>query len=257
MLTLDERERRAEERLRQKTSPTRSPLRSGMGDSPGESMSSPHQVPRPGESLFDNYANLQDPTKFSTDEQEVEDLLRMGVGFQRDFRDERSLEAGWDPSPHKNPPAMIKNIKPITREPWTIDQQVYNRAFDTSDFGKPERYGTNPNPPLNIWRQEDKKRRPKQARQVGRFCMLHSARGFLASLPLPPLGLAPFKPELTLMSQHDPDPRRPTRMLLTGRGGTAHHSGIHPTHSEGSGRRRLPPSHGSRTTGASATKTRT
>ena len=31
--------------------------------------------------------------------------------------------------------------QPITREPWTIDAQVYNRAFNTQDFGKPTRYG--------------------------------------------------------------------------------------------------------------------
>ena len=243
-LSLDERERRAEERLQQLKSGNLSPKSPSMSGSargaPTQDFSPQRGIPKPGESLFDNYAALQDPTKFSTDEEEVQDLLRMGVGYgqgERSAANEAHLEAGWDPSPHKNPPAYLKLIKvresstrharrallylaaiklwrsagerlvvtgahasmhlplaliqplplsssrscarailsphlvpspvahltraplhpslhrpvppapllalsqPITREPWTIDSAVYNRAFNTADFGKPTRYG--------------------------------------------------------------------------------------------------------------------
>lgn len=171
MLSLDERERRAQERKmkqeakaqRQKSarSPAGPSARSLKGP---ESRSQPAPSPQPrmpprmGESLFDNYANLQDPTTFSTDEEEVEELLRMGVGITRGYDDERHREANWDPSPHKNPPAYLKQLKPMTREPWTIDAAVYNAEFDTSDFGKPTRYGIDPDPPLGKYREDDGKR---------------------------------------------------------------------------------------------------
>lgn len=149
-LSLDERERRAEERMMQmKLGSAGKGSISSRGSQSGSARGAPTEsppsrgIPKPGESLFDNYAQLQDPTKFSTDEEEVQELLRMGVGYGKGMSaaDERHLEAGWDPSPHKNPPAYLKLIKPITREPWTIDSQVYNRAFNTQDFGKPTRYG--------------------------------------------------------------------------------------------------------------------
>jgi hypothetical protein len=170
MLSLDERERRATERamaMKAGKPPGVSARGSQSGSARGEPMESPSRgIPKPGESLFDNYAQLQDPTQFSTDEEEVQDLLRMGVGFTRTEADERHLEAGWDPSPHKNPPAYLKAIKPITREPWTIDAQVYNRAFDTGDFGKPTRYGVdlfNMGTPAH---EEKQTRRPKGAKKA-------------------------------------------------------------------------------------------
>lgn len=177
MMSLDEREARAKERVARQlaqdgkksgrlSSRSVASSRSSPGGAYQPPASPPRTIPRPGESLFDNYANLQDPTKFSTDEEEVEELLRMGVGWnQNSWEDERYKEAGWDASPHKNPPAYLKKLKPVTREPWTIDAQVYNAAFNQADFGKGERYGINPNPPLNIYRQDDPKKRPKGARQ--------------------------------------------------------------------------------------------
>jgi len=165
----EKQKRKAErdEMVRQGLLPPRSDTkseRSSVDTSPA--YSPPRGPPKPGESLFDNYANLQGPTKFSTDEEEVEELLRMGVGWGKgSFEEERYLEANWDPSPHKNPPAYLKAIKPITREPWTIDQQVYNATFDTSDFGKPTRYGIDMDPPLSAYRLDDPRMRPRGAKK--------------------------------------------------------------------------------------------
>lgn len=174
MLSLDERERRAQERKmkqearerRQKSErgggPSARSLRGPEPRSPPAPSPQPRMAPRSGESLFDNYANLQDPTTFSTDEEEVEELLRMGVGWKppRGSQEEdQYLEHGWDPSPHKNPPAYLKLLKPITREPWTIDAEIYNTKFNTADFGKPTRYGIDPDPPLGQYRLEDPEKR--------------------------------------------------------------------------------------------------
>ena len=170
MLSLDERERRARERAEQRSGRTgaakanmsaRSDLSSRRDNS-----SSP---PQPGSgSLFDVYASLQDPHQFSTDQEEVEELMRMGVGYhEMSASDERYLEAGWDPSPHKNPPPTLAKLKPMTREPWTIDQQIYNEKMNTQDYGKPRRYGTdlfNMGTPVHEER-DDPRKRPKGAKK--------------------------------------------------------------------------------------------
>jgi len=176
MLSLDERERRAQDRKAKadaksaRVKSARSTASSARGSEivvkkPPSPPSSPPQrtPPKPGESLFDNYANLQDPMTFSTDEEEVEELLRMGVGWkpsQGSQEADQYLEHGWDASPHKNPPAYLKLIKPVTREPWTIDAAVYNQKFNTADFGKPTRYGIDPNPPLSQYRIDEPRLRP-------------------------------------------------------------------------------------------------
>jgi len=181
MLSLDERERRAIERQEKvdakeaRKRGERPPKSSrSAASSADQSMPSPlpRSPPKAGESLFDTYANLQDPTKFSTDEEEVAELLSMGVGWSKpaegSWEMDRHNEANWDPSPHKNPPAYLKLIKPVTREPWTIDADIYNRskyAVNTLDFGKPTRYGLNPNPPLSQYRSDDPSKHPRGVKQ--------------------------------------------------------------------------------------------
>lgn len=181
-LSLDERERRAKQRIEEQTARearatarkngTPMPRSARPAEFAEASMNAPvyeqkkgFSPPKPGESLFDNYANLSDPIAFSTDEDEVEELLRMGVGgggFSWD--EERYREANWDPSPHKNPPAYLKSLRPVTREPWTIDAQVYN-AVQGDAFGRPERYGFHNAPPLSQYRMDDPRERPKGARE--------------------------------------------------------------------------------------------
>ena len=184
MMSLDERERRAQERMmclpqgclpgdatdangNRRPRTNRSDLSARSTER--EDVNYGVGPPRPGDgSLYENYVNLQDPWKFSTDEEEVEELMRLGVGWtQHSEADERYLEANWDPSPHKNPPAYLKEIKPFTREPWTIDQEVYNRAFNQSDFGKPQRYGVdlfNMGTPVHEDGVGDPRKRPKGAK---------------------------------------------------------------------------------------------
>ena len=77
-LSLDERERRAEERMQKmKMASGQLDGQSARGSQSGTARGAPSEpspvrsIPKPGESLFDNYAQIQDPTKFSTDEEEV------------------------------------------------------------------------------------------------------------------------------------------------------------------------------------------
>ena len=183
-LSLDERERRAwlrAEDLRRKQEEDRARragTQSTRAPSPQpaiaaiEAMRAPVQPPRSGlsppkagESLFETYSNLADPIAFSTDEEEVEELLRLGVGVGSSYDEERYREAAWDPSPHKNPPAYLKHINPVTREPWTIDTQVYNTVFDQRSFERPQRYGTASKASIDRDKDDDPRKRPKGARQ--------------------------------------------------------------------------------------------
>jgi hypothetical protein len=65
----------------------------------------------------------------TTDAQEVKEL--------------RSLLARrppWDSTPLRSRPAALVGLKPVTREPWAVDEDVYNRRFETRDVGIPDRY---------------------------------------------------------------------------------------------------------------------
>lgn len=151
-LSLAERERRAKERAAPKKGK----------NSPGGKA----PVAEESGSLFDKYAGLAG--RDTSEEDEVAELMEMlgtSPGSQRmsarqlTGQEEMYREAGWDPSPHRNPPPSLKYIKPQTREPWAIDAAVYNTApgaVDTSDFGQPTRYGMDMDPPLSQWRIDDK-----------------------------------------------------------------------------------------------------
>ena len=41
----------------------------------------------------------------------------------------------WDSTPLRNRPSALIGLKPVTREPWAIDEDVYNRRFETRDVG--------------------------------------------------------------------------------------------------------------------------
>jgi len=155
-LSLAERERRAKERTALQQKKKAAPKSGGP-------------VAEESGSLFDKYAGLAG--RDTSEEDEVAELMEMlgtSPGSQRmsarqlTGQEEMYREAGWDPSPHRNPPAALKYIKPQTREPWAIDAAVYNSApgaVDTSDFGQPTRYGLDMNPPLSVWRIDDQSKR--------------------------------------------------------------------------------------------------
>jgi len=174
-MSLDERERRARERAEERArrasgAPSPNPAEAALAAMRAPVEEKGFMPPKPGESLFDNYANLSDPLAFSTDEQEVEELLAMGVGqTSTSWENERYREAGWDSSPYKNPPAYLKKLRPVTREPWTIDGDIYNAASGMSDYGKPQRWGVDlfnmGNPVHEDEDKVDPRTRPKGVKQ--------------------------------------------------------------------------------------------
>lgn len=44
----------------------------------------------------------------------------------------------WDATPLRNRPSALTGLKPVTREPWAVDEDVYNRRFETRDVGTRE-----------------------------------------------------------------------------------------------------------------------
>ena len=52
----------------------------------------------------------------------------------------RKAKPPWDDTPLRNRPSALIGLKPVTREPWAIDEDVYNRKFETRDVGMPDRY---------------------------------------------------------------------------------------------------------------------
>ena len=41
----------------------------------------------------------------------------------------------WDDTPLRHRPPALLGLKPVTREPWAVDEDVYNRRFETRDVG--------------------------------------------------------------------------------------------------------------------------
>ena len=46
----------------------------------------------------------------------------------------------WNGTPLRNRPSQLKGLKPVTPEPWKLDEDFYNRKFETRDVGTPDRY---------------------------------------------------------------------------------------------------------------------
>ena len=64
----------------------------------------------------------------TTEAEEVADLKQM---FARNIRN----RPPWDDTPLRNRPSALVGLKPVTREPWAIDEDVYNRKHETRDVG--------------------------------------------------------------------------------------------------------------------------
>ncbi len=71
----------------------------------------------------------------------------------------------WDSSPMRGRPSALRGLKPVTREPWMVDEDVYNAAFERREVGVPERYL---DPTARALRQED-----RQQAYLNRFVDKH------------------------------------------------------------------------------------
>jgi len=75
--------------------------------------------------------NYDTMARGQSEDQEVKELKKM-------LRSGR--KPGWDSSPMRPCPPALKGLKPCTREPWAVDEAVYNKKFETRDVGTPDRY---------------------------------------------------------------------------------------------------------------------
>ena len=77
--------------------------------------------------------------------EEIEELMALGINHpaRRRFRERaqrrkwEQLEKGWNKTPMRTRPPNLAGLRPITREPWAIDEDVYNRRLETRDVGVP------------------------------------------------------------------------------------------------------------------------
>lgn len=73
-----------------------------------------------------------------TEDDEVAELKAM---FSSPLKNSKfKNRPAWDGTPLRNRPSALNGLKPVTREPWAVDEDVYNRRFETRDIGVPDRY---------------------------------------------------------------------------------------------------------------------
>lgn len=46
----------------------------------------------------------------------------------------------WDGSPMRSRPSALRGLRPVTREPWLADEDIYHKALERRDMGVPDRY---------------------------------------------------------------------------------------------------------------------
>ena len=77
-----------------------------------------------------------------TEAQEIEELMSLGINHparrrhrEREQRKKlEALEQAWNPTPLRYRPPIFKGMKPITREPWAVDEEFYQKktgSFET------------------------------------------------------------------------------------------------------------------------------
>ena len=71
-----------------------------------------------------------------SDEEEVAELRAMFSSPTTKI----SRRPAWDSTPLRNRPSALRGLRPVTREPWAMDENVYNKKFEMRDIGTPDRY---------------------------------------------------------------------------------------------------------------------
>jgi len=71
-----------------------------------------------------------------SEEEEVNELKQMF----RSPTSKMSRRPAWDSTPLRNRPSALQGLRPVTREPWAIDEDVYNKKYEMRDVGTPDRY---------------------------------------------------------------------------------------------------------------------
>ena len=70
-----------------------------------------------------------------TEAQEIEELMALGINHparkrhrEREQRKKnQALEKAWNSTPMRTRPAELRGLRPITREPWAIDEEFYQK----------------------------------------------------------------------------------------------------------------------------------
>lgn len=82
----------------------------------------------------------------------------------------------WDATPLRKRPSALVDLKPVTLEPWAIDEDVYNRRFEMCDVGVPDRH-----------LDQTARSRNAEEKKMAYLCRFDSRLNATARLIVPPL----------------------------------------------------------------------
>jgi hypothetical protein len=89
-------------------------------------------------------AEVADARKFiamPSEDEEVQELKQMFSSPTKSKKHRSpARKPAWDSTPLRSRPSALVGLRPVTREPWAIDEDVYNRKFEMRDVGVPDRY---------------------------------------------------------------------------------------------------------------------
>jgi hypothetical protein len=76
-----------------------------------------------------------------SEDEEVQELKQMFSSPTKSKKHRSpARKPAWDSTPLRSRPSALVGLRPVTREPWAIDEDVYNRKFEMRDVGVPDRY---------------------------------------------------------------------------------------------------------------------
>ena len=76
--------------------------------------------------------------------EEIAELMSLGINHpaRKRYRERMNgearrkiqLEKGWNGTPMRTRPAELRGIRPITREPWAIDEEFYQKKTGSFEY---------------------------------------------------------------------------------------------------------------------------
>ena len=94
----------------------------------------PSRPPSPG-ALRPGAGPWQQQQQMPSEADEVAELKSMFGSPARGRTIPINKRPAWDSTPLRGRPPQLIGLKPVTREPWAVDEDVYNRRFETRDVG--------------------------------------------------------------------------------------------------------------------------
>ena len=77
-----------------------------------------------------------------TEAEEIAELMSLGINHpaRKRYREREqrkkwlALEKAWDSTPMRTRPAELRGLRPITREPWAVDEEFYQKKTGSFEY---------------------------------------------------------------------------------------------------------------------------